>query len=188
MRSFDDKVEFKSYGLYSEVSKEIKEKQIDLNITVEQIDTIYSWYIKNIVSSLCENNSLQAHLKGLGKIKFHSKKANSRLNHQLNRLTTLVEYYEKVKLKLNLSTLNEEEKDQINKKLRIISIILNKKNNTLVNLEKEYIERLEKFYSKGSISEKNYNYFKMRFNTFKENQSKLYEPIQRILRTHQEGN
>lgn len=185
MYKFDTKVEFKSYGLYSEVAKQLKEEKSEMSITIEQIDTIYSWYIKNVIKLLSTDYSLQANLKGLGKIKFHDKKGVSRLNYYQKRIISLLDYYEKVLDRFNKA--DEEDRPHLHNKLRIISILANKKFNILEKLGDEYINRLEKYYLKGSISERNYHYFKDRYITFKENQSKLYEPIQRIFSTYEEG-
>lgn len=185
MFKFDTKVEFKSYGLYSEVAKQLKEEKSEMTPTIDQIDAIYSWYIKNIIKSLSSDYALQANLKGLGKIKFHDKKGASRLKYYQNRIISLLDYYTKVLGKYDNAS--EEDKPYLFNKLRIMSILANKKYTMLEKLGNEYINRLEKYYSKGSISERNYHYFKDRYITFKENQSKIYEPIQRILSTHEEG-
>jgi hypothetical protein len=185
MYKFDTKVEFKSYGLYSEVAKQLKEENHKTTMTIDQIDAVYSWYIKNIIKGLVSDYSLQANLKGLGKIKFHDKKGVSRLNYYQKRIISLLDYYEKVLDRFNKAP--EEDRPHLHNKLRIMSILANKKYNILESLGNEYINRLEKYYSKGSISERNYHYFKDRYIKFKENQSELYEPIQRIFSTYEEG-
>lgn len=182
---FETKIEFKSYGLYSEVAKQLKADPKQSNISIDQIDAIYSWYIKNIVKGLSSNDALQANLKGLGKIKFHFKKGSSRLKHNQGKLIKLVDYYYEVVKKESLAE-TEEEKQHLSTRIKYIYLILKKQYPILNDLGEEYLRRLEKYYMKGSMTEKNYLFFQDRYETFTKNQSELYESIQRVFRAYEE--
>lgn len=176
--SFAEKIEFKSYGLYSEAAKLAQLE--GHNVTVDQVDKIYTWYIKNVIEELCSNDSLQAHLKGLGKIKFNAKRAISGLNHQVEKLKTLVNYYIQLEDKLNKG-------EDVSIKLKRVYLVIKGRHNKIIQAVESYGPRLEKIYQKDSIREDQYFFHKERYIKVKETLNQLYEPIQRILRANQEG-
>lgn len=176
--SFAEKIEFKSYGLYSEAAK--LAQSMGYSVTIDQVDTIYSWYIKNVIKELCSNDSLQAHLKGLGKIKFNAKRAISGLNYQVEKLKTTVEYYLQLKDRL-------EKGEDVAIKLNRVYLVIKGRHSKVIQAVESYGPRLEKLYQKDSISEDQYLFHKKRYIKITETLNQLYEPIQRILRANQEG-
>ena len=55
-------LEFKSYGLYSEVARK-------LGCSSEEVDTVYSWYINTTLNQMIHEDNIQVFFKGLGTIK-----------------------------------------------------------------------------------------------------------------------
>jgi hypothetical protein len=172
----ETKVEFKSYGLYSDAAETLKKE--GLHITVDQVEKIYNWYVKNIIASITEGESLQANLKNLGKIKFHYKKGMSTLNNQLEKLIGLLEYFDKINQK------NLEPEDLEKRKYRIY-LVLKKNYNKLLETSEAYFLKLEKIKANQGISEKQYEFQKERYNKLSTKLKELYEPVQRIFTAYE---
>ena len=171
-------LEFKSYGLYSTVAK-------DTVYTIDQIETVYSWYIKNTVKALLNGDSVQANLVNLGKIKFHPKKGMIRLKNQQDKVLDIMGYYNKTNTLLEKET-NPEDREQHISKLGRIYLLLKNRLSKLELTTESYKIRLDKVKHEGAISDEQYDFQKNRYDIFLKKQTQIYEPIQRIFTTHEE--
>lgn len=171
-------LEFKSYGLYSTVAK-------DTVYTIDQIETVYSWYIKNTVKALLNGDSVQANLVNLGKIKFHPKKGMIRLKNQQDKVLDIMGYYNKTNTLLEKET-NKEDREQHISKLGRIYLLLKNRLSKLELTTESYKIRLDKVKHEGAISDEQYDFQKNRYDIFLNKQTQIYEPIQRIFTTHEE--
>lgn len=63
-----DNIEIKTYAAYSEVAKE-------LGMTIDQVSTVYEWYLKNTVEDIKQLPTVKVRLSGLGVLVFNPKKA-----------------------------------------------------------------------------------------------------------------
>jgi len=79
--------EFKCYGLYSSVAKE-------LDCTNADVDTVYSWYLDQLIKETTEEEVLQVMLRGLGTIKINLKKGISFLQGYTISLQKITGYYQ----------------------------------------------------------------------------------------------
>jgi len=173
----DRGVEFKSYGLYSEVAAASKTTQQPL--TIDQIDSVYSWYIKNTVKELLEGDSIQAMLKGLGKIRFNPKKGMSATRVYIEKITSIMEYYNVLKDRVAAG------EESVKKLTGVYNLILNRYDKIVKTLD-TYIIRLHKMNSKGAISKDQYEYNINRHILLSQKTKEIYESIQRISTTHEE--
>ena len=171
-------LEFKSYGLYSTVAK-------DTVYTIDQIETVYSWYIKNTVKALLNGDSVRANLVNLGKIKFHPKKGMIRLKNQQDKVLDIMGYYNKTNTLLEKET-NQEDREQHISKLGRIYLLLKNRLSKLELTTESYKIRLDKVKHEGAISDEQYDFQKNRYDIFLNKQTQIYEPIQRIFTTHEE--
>ena len=170
-------IEFKSYGLYSEVAKSSE-------YTVDQVQTVYDWYIKNTIKEITSGEKLQAYLPNLGKLKFHAKKGMSRLIIQQRKVTEIIGHYNR-NAALEVQDTSKDESFGRTKLERIIALLLNRYDKVELT-RKAYINLLEKINMQGAISEDQYQFQKNRFKKFSEKQTEIYESIQRVLGDYQE--
>jgi hypothetical protein len=63
-----DSIEIKTYAAYSDVAKE-------LGMTVDQVSTVYEWYLKNTIEDIKQLPTVKVRLSGLGVLVFNPKKA-----------------------------------------------------------------------------------------------------------------
>jgi hypothetical protein len=63
-----DSIEIKTYAVYSDVAKE-------LGMTIDQVSTMYEWYLKNTLEDIKELPTVKVRLSGLGVLVFNPKKA-----------------------------------------------------------------------------------------------------------------
>lgn len=71
MRSGKDRyetIEIKTYAAYSEVAK-------DLEMTIDQVSTVYDWYLKKTLEDIKELPTVKVRLSGLGVLVFNPNKA-----------------------------------------------------------------------------------------------------------------
>lgn len=171
MSRIDKEVEFKSYGLYSDVAKKT-------DYTVDQVSTVYDWYLRQSLKEVKFEDTLQAEFKNLGKFKFNPKKGLNYLNKYCNDIETSIDYYNKYK--------DEETEERIFKVNRAF-IVMTRRYEILKPTLDTFIKRLDKFYLEGGIKEDQYEFHKKRFFTLEEKTNKLYESIQRISESRKEG-
>lgn len=170
-------IEFKAYGLYSDVAK-------SSNYTVDQVEKVYDWYIKNTIKEITSGEKLQAYLPNLGKLKFHAKKGMSRLIIQQRKVIEILGHYNR-NASLEVQDTSRDRYYGNTKLDRITALLLNRYEKVELT-RKAYINLLEKLNLQGAIAEDQYLFQKNRFKKFSEKQTEIYESIQRILRDNQE--
>lgn len=79
-------IEFRTYGLYSGVAKQ-------LNIPAGDVDAIYSWYLKNTLADMTKKDTKQVFLKNLGMFKLKPKEATYSLGRAVYGLTDSLNNY-----------------------------------------------------------------------------------------------
>ena len=87
MSNRSKETEFKCYGLYSSVAK-------DLDCTSADVDIVYSWYLDQVIKTTTEEEVLQVMLRGLGTIKINLKKGISFLQGYTISLQKITGYYQ----------------------------------------------------------------------------------------------
>ena len=160
----DKEVEFKSYGLYSDVAKKT-------DYTVDQVSTVYDWYLKQTLKKIVTEDTLQADFRNLGKFKFNPKKGLNYLNKYYDNLVRIIKFYN-----------DSIEEDNIEKRTRVerAYIILINRFNILKPTVYSFDIRLDKLYAEGAITEDQYTYHKKRIIELINKTNQLHEPIQRI--------
>lgn len=63
-----DNIEIKTYAAYTDVAK-------DLGMTIDQVSTVYEWYLKKTVEDIKELPTVKVRLSGLGVLVFNASKA-----------------------------------------------------------------------------------------------------------------
>jgi len=63
-----DTIEVKTYAAYSEVAKE-------MDMTIDQVSTVYEWYLKNTIEDIIDLPTVKVRLSGLGVLVFNPNKA-----------------------------------------------------------------------------------------------------------------
>jgi len=151
-------IEFKCYGFYSTVAKE-------LGCNASDVDTVYSWYLDNTVKQLTEDPALQVMLRGIGTLKINLKKALSYLKGYTLTLEELVDYYYN---------------DGANKRTDVKARFLNKRCLSLINMASTLKSRIERMREADLITETNYLNKITIVEKFQNQLDNLYESIQRI--------
>lgn len=164
----DKEIEFKSYGLYSDVAK-------TTDYTVDQVSTVYDWYLRQSVKEILNEDTIQADFKNLGKFRLNPKKGLNYLNKYYKKIVETVEYY-------------NTHKDNPERELKVYYayLVINNRYNTLKPSVISFSNRLDKLYKEGGISEDQYNFHKKRTLTLIENINQLYESIQGISQSRKE--
>jgi hypothetical protein len=167
----DKEVEFKSYGLYSDVAKRTE-------YTVDQVSTVYDWFLRQSLKEIKFEDTLQAEFKNLGKFKFNPKKGLNYLTKYCNDIERSIEYYNKYK---------DEQTEERQFKINRAYIVMTKRHEILKPTIESFKNRLEKFYLEGGIKEDQYNFHKTRLLKLESKTNNLYESIQRISESRKEG-
>ena len=99
---YHKEVEYRSYGLYSDVAKQS-------GYTTGQIDTVYSWYLNKTFADLVEKPTCQIFLKGLGMLQIHLSSAVNNLSRSAYGLEQSLQQYDSGMSKdyMSFSYLNE---------------------------------------------------------------------------------
>ena len=150
-------LEYRSYGLYSDVAK-------DTGYTVDQVSTVYDWYLKKTFEDIINKDTVQVNLKGLGKMKFHPG----------NGMRYLQGYVEQV-----YSDLTHLEKKPKNEGF-IYKSYVKKKYEKLENAVSSYERRFNKVRELGGMHDYVFNKQTEKLKTLTEKIANLYEPVQRI--------
>jgi len=79
-------LEYKSYGLYSEVARKI-------GCSLDHVDVVYSWYLHTTLNEMLAGDNVQVYLKGLGTIKIDFGRGLIYLKGYLNQLENRVGAY-----------------------------------------------------------------------------------------------
>ena len=171
MARIDKEVEFKSYGLYSDVAKKTK-------YTVDQVSTVYDWYLRQSLKEVKFEDTLQADFKNLGKFRFNPKKGLNYLGKYCNDIENSIKYYNKY--------VGENTEERVRKVDRAY-IVMTRRYEILKPTLDTFIKRLDKFYLEGGIKEDQYEFHKERFLKLENKTNNLYESIQRISKSRKEG-
>lgn len=149
-------VEFKSYGLYSEVARQV-------DCTAADVDTIYSWYINKTLDQMNNEESVKVFLKGLGIIKIDFGRGLRFLRGYIIGLDKQVTWY----LDKNRPSY-----------LRLSFLIARQKmlTDTITSMKK----RLERYKDMGAIKEAGYMNKLTRLDQLQNQLNLIYESIQRI--------
>lgn len=156
MISFKE-IEYRSYGLYSEVAK-------DTGYTVDQVSTIYDWYLKKTFDDINNKDTVQVNLKGLGKMKFHP-------GNGMRYLQGYVEQFNNDLVHLSKKAAHEG---------FIYKNYIKKKYDKVSNAVASYERRLHKGYESGGIHDHVFNKQVGKLEILKQKLTDLYEPVQRI--------
>jgi hypothetical protein len=149
-------VEYRCYGLYSEVSKAT-------GYTSEQIDTVYSWYINKTIASAIEKPSCQIYFKNLGMLQLNLSTALNTLNKNTFSLEESLEEYL-----------------DGNRKEYVTESFLNKRVKGLIRATNSLKERVNFVREKEVINETRYMNVTTRIEKVESKLNQLYESIQRI--------
>jgi hypothetical protein len=149
-------VEFKSYGLYSEVARQV-------DCTAADVDTIYSWYINTTLDQMNNEHSVKVFLKGLGTIKIDFGRGLRFLKGYITGLDKQVTWY----LDKNRPSY-----------LRLSFLIARQKilSETITSMK----QRLERYKDMGAIKEAGYMNKLTRLDQLQNQLNLIYESIQRI--------
>lgn len=164
----DKEIEFKSYGLYSDVAK-------STDYTVDQISTVYDWYLKKTLKKIVNEDTVQADFKNLGKFKLNPKKGINYLNKYYKKIIDAIQYYEDYK--------DNPERDT---KVYYAYLVIQNRYSTLQPSVLSFNTRLDKLLADGGISKEQYDFHKKRTLDLIEKVNQLYEPIQRISESRKE--
>lgn len=157
-------LEYRSYGLYSDVAK-------DTGYTVDQVSTIYDWYLKKTFDDIINKDTVQVNLKGLGKMKFHPG----------NGMRYLQGYVEQIG-----EDLKHLAKKDVNEGY-IYKSYVKKKYEKLLKTVESYERRFQKVREAGAMHDHVYNKQIVKLQTLKEKIANLYEPVQRICTIESKG-
>jgi hypothetical protein len=149
-------IQFKSYGLYSEVARQV-------NCTAADVDTIYSWYIGKTLDQLNNEHSVKAMIRGLGTIKIDFSRGLRFLKGYITALDKQVTWY----LDNNRPSY-----------LRLSFLIARQKilSQTITSMK----HRLERYREMGAIKEAGYMNKLTRLDHLQNRLDVIYESIQRI--------
>ena len=149
-------LEYKSYGLYSEVARKI-------GCSLDDVDAVYSWYLNTTLNDMLTGDNVQVFLKGLGTIKIDFGRGLIYLKGYLNQLNNRVHAY------------IEDNRPSYLK----LSFLLNRH-----RMLKETIEsmkkRIVKYKEIGAIKEAGYMNKLTRLEQLENQLQIIYESIQRI--------
>lgn len=163
MISFKE-IEYRSYGLYSEVAK-------DTGYSVDQVSTVYDWYLKKTFEDINTKDTVQVNLKGLGKMKFHP-------GNGMRYLQGYVEQFNKDLVHIGKKSANEG---------FIYKTYIKKKYDKIGAVIESYERRFLKAYEAGGIHDHVYNKQSEKLKVLKQKFTDLYEPVQRVCRYESEG-
>jgi len=172
-------IEFKVYGFYTEVAK-------DLKCTSDQVSAIYDWILnKTLTEFKQKDDAIQMEIKGLGKLHFDPKKGYIHLNKNIiYKMVRSIDIINSVlfdeKGNLKELTIQEAGRNFIHVKATV------NKHKKLTEAVRIYKIKLDRFYIEGNLIERQYHYLKNRLEKTLEQHSKNYESIQRILETYPE--
>lgn len=149
-------VEFKSYGLYSEVARQV-------DCTAADVDTIYSWYIGKTLDQMNNEPSVKVFFKGLGTIKLDFARGLRYFQGYISSLDQQVTFY----LDKNRPSY-----------LRLSFLLARHKglSETITSTK----QRLEKYKDMGAIKEAGYMNKLTRLDQLQNRLNLIYESIQRI--------
>lgn len=149
-------VEFKSYGLYSEVARQV-------DCTAADVDTIYSWYMNTTLDQMNNEDSVKVFLRGLGTIKIDFGRGLRFLKGYITGLDKQVTWY----LDKNRPSY-----------LRLSFLIARQKSlsETITSMK----IRLDKYKEVGAIKEAGYMNKLTRLDQLQNQLNLIYESIQRI--------
>jgi len=150
-------LEYRSYGLYSEVAK-------DTGYSVDQVSTVYDWYLRKTFEDITTEDTTQVHLKGLGKMKFHPGNGMRYLQGYVEQLNSDIYHVGK-------KASNEG---------FIYKNYIKKKYEKLRGVIESYERRFIKAYELGGIHNHVYEKQTKKLEILKQKFTDLYEPIQRV--------
>lgn len=159
-------IEYRSYGLYSEVAKEMK-------CTVDQVATVYDWYLNHVLSDVNTKDTVQVHLKGLGKFRFHPGNGMRYLQGYVQQIEKDLYHIEKYNAAINERYIRKNYVKQRYAKLS--------------EAVRSYEVRLEKVYAANLISDAMYQKQFTKLTNLKQKLTDLYEPLQRICKYESTG-
>lgn len=172
-------VEFKVYGFYTEVAKE-------LNCTSDQVSTVYDWILnKTLTEFKQKEDSIQIEIKGLGKLHFDPKKGYIYLKKLvLYKMGRSIKYFHSIVFDEE-GNLNEVDVNNLGRHFIFTRAIL-RRHKRLDEYIRLYQIKLDRFYLEGNLVENQYQYFKKNLITLINQQQSNYESIQRILEANPE--
>jgi hypothetical protein len=147
---------FKSHGFFSPIAKKT-------NYSIEDINTIYTWYVNNTLSELAEKPACQVFMKGLGILKFDAGLA-------LRNLTGYITGLQK-----NVAEMTDE-----NSKSHVKYSYITKRHALLSDAVLEFQSRLTKLKKEGFYNETYYINKLARSEKLQIELNQIYESIQRI--------
>jgi len=149
-------IEYRSYGLYSEVAK-------DTDYTINQVETVYSWYLNKTIEDMIAGNSLKVYLKNLGRFEVDFGYGLRYMRGHVTGLTEALDDY-----------LKGNDRGWITPAWFVSRYEF--LNNALVSLR----YRLDKIKSQNGMRDLVYVNKEAKLTHIENNLKKLYEPIQRI--------
>ena len=161
MRTVKDKydnIEIKTYAAYSEVAKE-------MDMTIDQVSTVYEWYLKKTIEEIKELPTVKIRLSGLGVLVFNPNKALKIISTKLKSETLLTESPRE-----DLTALRGYNNYYM-----------------LENWIKLFEDRYERGKSKKLYVPVVVDYFDRNIITLKQNHQNLYESLQRVHGPEPEG-
>jgi hypothetical protein len=151
-------IEFRVYGFYSSVAKELK-------TTVNNVDAVYTWYLGKSLQQIEEEPSLQVFFKNLGMLKINLTEGTKGLGRCVFGLEeSLARYFDELENKFEKPT----------------AAYLVYRCNQLMTAMKSFKERIERMRVEGDINEAVYANRLARLEHIDKKLTELYESIQRI--------
>jgi hypothetical protein len=149
-------IEYRSYGLYSEVAK-------DTGYTISDIEAVYSWYLNRTLEDMISGPTLKVYLKNLGRFELDFGAA---LRYMRGHVTGLEEAY--------LDYMDGNDRGWIT------AAYFQKRYSQLEKALKSLRVRLDKIKEVDGIRELVYVNKEAKLSHIEKHLKKLYEPIQRI--------
>jgi hypothetical protein len=156
--SAPNEIEFRVYGFYSSVAKELK-------TTVGNVDAVYSWYTSKSLEQIEDQPSLQVFLKNLGMFKINLTEGTKGLGRCVFGLEeSLSRYFDEIESKFEKPS----------------AAYLVYRCNQLLEAMKSFKGRIERLKTDGDINEAVYANRMARLEHIDKKLTELYESIQRI--------
>jgi hypothetical protein len=153
-----DSIQIKTYAVYSDVAKE-------LGMTIDQVSTVYEWYLKNTIEDIKELPTVKVRLSGLGVLVFNPAKASKLVASKIKSETLLT-----LEPREDLTAL---------------------RGYTNYYMIEDWIRLFEERYERGKAKKlyrpNQVSLFDYSLNQMKENHKKLYESLQRVHGPEPEG-
>jgi hypothetical protein len=151
-------IEFRVYGFYSSVAKELK-------TTINSVDTVYTWYLGKSLEQIEDGPSVQVFFKNLGMLKMNLTEGTKGLGRCVFGLEeSLARYFNEIESKYEKPSAG----------------YLAYRCNQLLAAMKSFKQRIERLRTEGDINEAVYANRLARLEHIDKKLTELYESIQRI--------